>query len=172
MNYEIVQVEEKTVAGLRIRTSNSDPNMSRSIGELWGRFYQEGIYDSIPGKRNDKSIGLYTDYEMGINDAYDVMVCCEVEGSAETEVNTEFGAHAHVHAESGAHADAEVQVKTIPAGKYAKFVIQGHVQQAVAEFWTKLWAMELDRKFSSDFEEYQSGEDMDNVEIHIYIELN
>lgn len=148
MNYEIVDVEEKTVAGLRVRTSNNDPNMSRSIGELWQRFYQDGIYQSIPGKRNDKSIGLYTHYETDVNGAYDVMVCCEVESSA------------------------EIQKETIPAGKYAKFIVRGHVQQAVAEFWTKLWSMELDRKFTSDFEEYQSGGDMENAEIHIYIALN
>lgn len=206
MNYEIVHVEEKTVAGLRSRTSNSDPNMSRSIGELWQQFYQEGIYDSIPGKKNDKSIGLYTNYEMGDNDTYDVMVCCEVEGStgaevkekAEGEVGAAAGAKAGEDAEEGtvtntnentnentntnanvnAHANAKlnvnagVRVKTIPAGKYAKFIVRGHVQQAVAEFWTKLWSMELDRKFSSDFEEYQSGGDMDNAEIHIYIALN
>ncbi|MNJ51082.1 GyrI-like domain-containing protein [Paenibacillus bouchesdurhonensis] len=176
MNYEIVYVEEKTVVGLRIRTSNSDPYMSRSIGELWQRFYQEGIYDSIPGKHNDKSIGLYTDYQMGDNDAYDVIVCCEVEGSVEAEVKEEVKAETDAGTEvgrgAGADAELELEEKTIPAGKYAKFIVRGHVQQAVAEFWTKLWSMELDRKFSSDFEEYQSGGNMDNAEIHIYIALN
>ena len=39
MNYEIVHLDEKTVAGLRIRTSNSDPNMTRVIGELWQGFF-------------------------------------------------------------------------------------------------------------------------------------
>lgn len=208
MNYELVHVEEKTVAGLRIRTSNSDPKMSRSIGELWQRFYQEGIYHSIPGKRNDKSIGLYTNYEMEVNGPYDVIVCCEIEspdrllssqrpaaqhlteqgtgqgaGQASeqatvpatgqgTEQATVQGAEQGLGQPPVAQSSAEIQIETIPAGKYAKFIVQGHMQQAVAEFWTKLWSMELDRKFSSDFEEYQSGGDMDNAEIHIYIALN
>ncbi|MUG44227.1 GyrI-like domain-containing protein [Paenibacillus woosongensis] len=159
MNYEIVHVEEKTVAGLQIRTSNNDPFMSRKIGELWQRFYQDGIYQAIPGKRNDKSIGLYTHYEMDVNGAYDVIVCCEVLGAGDS-----YGKQSL--------EEAEIQIETIPAGKYAKFIVQGHMQRAVAEFWTKLWSMELDRKFSCDFEEYQSGGDMDNAEIHIYIALN
>jgi len=78
MNYELVQLQEKKVAGLRVRTSNRDPNMSSSIGTTWHRFFAEGIYQSIHDKKNDKSIGLYTNYENGVNGAYDVMVCCEV----------------------------------------------------------------------------------------------
>lgn len=159
MNYEIVYLEEKTVAGLRIRTSNSDPNMSRKIGELWQKFFEAGIFQSIPGKQNDKSIGLYTNYEMDVNHPYDVMVCCEVDADNDA-------------LSSSLSAASGVESETIAAGKYAKFVVHGHMQQAVAEFWTKLWAMNLDRKYSSDFEEYQSGGDMNHAEIHIYIALN
>lgn len=159
MNYEVVYLEEKKVAGLRIRTSNSDPNMSRSIGELWQKFFEDGIFQSIQGKQNDKSIGLYTNYEMDVNHPYDVMVCCEVETD-------------NVRLSSQLSAASVVELETIAAGKYAKFVVHGHMQQAVAEFWTKLWSMDLDRRYSSDFEEYQSGGDMDNAEIHIYIALN
>ncbi|MDP4146731.1 MAG: GyrI-like domain-containing protein [Bacillota bacterium] len=151
MNYELVQLKEKRVAGLRIRTSNSDPNMSRSIGMAWHSFFYDGIYYSIPDKKNDKSIGLYTNYESDVNGLYDVMVCCEVEDTASLPEN--------------------VQSEIIASGKYAKFIVRGHVQKAVGEFWMKLWSMDLDRKFSCDFEEYQSG-DMENAEIHIYISLN
>lgn len=60
--------------------------------------------------------------------------------------------------------------RTIPAGKYAKFIVTGNVQKAVAEFWVQLWQMELPRAFVCDFEEYQN-EEMENAEIHIYIGL-
>jgi hypothetical protein len=33
-------------------------------------------------------------------------------------------------------------------------MIHGHPQQAVGEFWMKLWSMNLDRKYSCDLEEY------------------
>ena len=126
--------------------------MTRSIGELWQEFFANGVYQSISHKQNGKSIGLYTNYESDVNGAYDVMVCCEIDIPQISRLvcNTEI----------------------IPAGKYAKFIVQGDMQKAVAEFWTKLWVMDLDRKYSCDFEEYQSGGDMNNAEIHIYISLN
>ena len=35
MNYEIVELEQKTVVGVSAITSSSDPNMSAVIGGLW-----------------------------------------------------------------------------------------------------------------------------------------
>jgi predicted transcriptional regulator YdeE len=151
MNYEVVCIEEKVVAGIAIRTSNSDPDMPRTIGKLWQRFYENGVYQSIPDKKNYKSIGLYTNYESDVNGAYDVMVCCEISKSTSLPTG--------------------IDTRKIPAGSYAKFVVCGNMQKAVADFWGKLWTMDLDRKYSSDFEEYQSDSDLDNAEIHIYIAL-
>lgn len=152
MDYEVVQLTEKQVAGLKIRTSNDDPQMIEKIGAIWQRFYGEGIEASLVGRENDKCIGLYSDYENSAGGDYDVMVGYEVA--------------------AGASQPEPVATKTIAAGKYAKFVVHGDVKQAVGDFWMKLWEMELDRKFGSDFEEYQPGEDMANAEIHLYISLN
>jgi predicted transcriptional regulator YdeE len=152
MDYELVQLEEKTVAGLKIRTSNHNPNMRRDIGELWGKFLGGGVYQSIPTKKSENTLGLYTNYESDVNGAYDMMVCCEVEATK--------GIGENIHA------------CTIPAGKYAKFIVRGDVQTAVGIFWEKLWSMDLDRKYSCDFEEYQSGSDKDHAEIHVYLSLN
>ena len=106
--------------------------------------------NNIP--ENEKCIGLYSNYENSVDGAYDVMVGCEVA--------------------AGVSQPESVEMATIAAGKYAKFIVHGDVQQAVGDFWMKLWGMELDRKFGSDFEEYQPGEDMANAEIHLYISLN
>lgn len=54
------------------------------------------------------------------------------------------------------------------AGKYAKFIVKGHMITAVAQFWQELWKMDLDRAFVCDFEEYQN-DDCENAEVHIYI---
>ena len=151
MNYEVVYLKEKIVAGITIRTSNNDPNMAKTIGETWQSFFVGGIYKSISNKENDNSIGLYTNYEDKVNGAYDLMVCCEIlKEDLPTEIN----------------------VKRIPEGKYAKFAIKGHVVKAVAECWSKIWVMDLDRKYSFDFEEYVSGYEMDYAEINIYISIN
>ncbi|MCY6959916.1 GyrI-like domain-containing protein [Clostridium brassicae] len=152
MNYEIVELNEKTVVGITTRTSNTDRNMTKLIGGLWYKFFNNGIYESISNKKNNCSIGLYSNYENNENGLYDVTVCCEVSTCENLPV--------------------DVQVKKIPAGKYAKFVVNGHVQTAVSEFWTKLWSMDLNRKYSCDFEEYQSDGDMENCEIHMYISIN
>lgn len=152
MNYEVVELKQKKVVGIMARTSNQDEKMSQIIGELWQQFYGQGIYQAIEERVNDCSIGLYSNYSDGARDAYDVTVCCEVAKDAKRPEGT--------------------VVKTIEAGKYAKFVVKGDVQKAVAEFWGKLWGMDLDRRFGSDFEEYQPGGDMQNSEIHMYISIN
>ena len=35
MNYEIVELKEKTIVGFAARTSNEDPQMGAIIGDLW-----------------------------------------------------------------------------------------------------------------------------------------
>lgn len=44
MNYEVVELEEKMVAGISARTSNDAPDAGMVIGSLWGRFFEEGIF--------------------------------------------------------------------------------------------------------------------------------
>lgn len=151
MDYEIVEIKEKIVGGITATTNNKDENMTQIIGGLWRNFFEPAIYASIPNKKNNYIIGLYSNYENGVNGSYDATVCCEISMCD----NLPDG----------------VNVKKIPSGKYAKFVVRGHMQKAVSEFWKKLWSMDLDRKFSGDFEEYQNG-DIENCEIHVYIALN
>lgn len=150
MNYEIVNLEEKKVMGLTARTNNGSPEMGAVIGGLWSRFYQEGIYEAIPNKENAKALGIYSDYAGGAMDDYNITVACEV-------------------TEGGQQPEGTV-IKTIPAGRYAKFIVKGDMRTAVAEFWTKLWSMDLPRTFVCDFEEYQD-DCMEETEIHVYIGL-
>ncbi len=51
-------------------------------------------------------------------------------------------------------------------------MIIGDVQKSVGEAWQKIWQMDLKRKYTGDFEEYQNNsEDMQQQEIHIYIAI-
>lgn len=151
MDYEIVNLKEKTVAGLTIRTKNSDPNMEKDIGGLWEKFFSQGVAASLPNKSNTNTIGLYTNYESDVSGAYDMMVCCEIDSQKDLP--------------------AGLDVKTISAGKYAKFVVHGDMK-AVGTFWMELWQMDLNRKYDCDFEEYQDCDDYNNMDIAIYISLN
>ena len=103
-------------------------------------------YAAIPGKTSDKALGIYTEYENDERGSYTFMTGCTVSG----DIPDGF------------------EVRTLPAGKYAKFVVRGNMVTAVGEFWQKLWQMPLDRTFVFDFEEYQNS-DPNNCEVHIYI---
>ena len=151
MNYEEVYLEEKTVVGIGGRTRNTDSNMPTIIGDLWKRFLEEGIYESIKHKKAHTTIGLYDCYGKVEEGAYDITVGTEVCEANEKEIK-------------------ECIIKKIPRGKYAKFVVKGHMQKAIADFWEKLWQMDLSRSYQADFEEYVSG-DIEECEIHIYIAL-
>ncbi|WP_252249070.1 GyrI-like domain-containing protein [Clostridium sp. VAP23] len=151
MNYEVVNLNEKKVVGVTARTKNCDDNMTEIIGSLWQNLYEGGVYNTIKNKSNDKAIGIYSDYESDVNSEYSVTVGCEVSDAENIGEDT--------------------IVKVIPAGKYAKFIVRGQVQQAVNNFWQELWNMKLNRNYRCDFEEYQNC-DMENAEIHIYISVD
>lgn len=78
MNYEIVNLDEKTVAGYCARTNNASPDMGQIIGGLWKKFYSDKGYPMIPNKTNSKALEIYTDYEDDEKSDYTVMVSCEV----------------------------------------------------------------------------------------------
>ena len=148
MNYEVVSLEEKIVAGVAARTSNDSPEMGKVIGGLWQKLFAEGIFMQIKDVANEKSIGLYTDYAGSQHEEYMVVVGREVK-TEEQELEN-------------------IAVTKIPAGNYAKFIVRGDVQKDVAKLWEELPKMGLARTYVCDFEEYQDG-DLEQAEIHIYI---
>lgn len=146
MNYEIVNLEEKIVVGVSAITGNDDPKMGEIIGGLWEKLYKGGINKTIKNKVNEYAIGLYSGYG---DNKYLVTAGNEV-FKAENE---------------------ELTIKKIPAGKYARFSIEGHMEKAVVQAWNEIWTMDLDRSYKADFEEYLNS-DFDNAKIDIYISLN
>ena len=152
MKYEIVELEEKVVQGIRIKTTNQDGKAMQDIGKTWQKLFAEGIYEKIQNKVNNKTIGLYTEYEGDYTRPYVFIAGVEVNQKAESY--------------------QEIASKVIPKGQYAKFVIIGDVQNSVGKAWQEIWNMNLKRKYTCDFEEYQNNsEDMQKQEIHIYIAI-
>ncbi len=147
MNYEIVNLEEKTVAGFSARTNNASPDMKKIIGGLWQKLYSpEGCF-TLKNRVNNKALGIYTDYADDEKADYTVVTACEINCG---DVPENF------------------ELRIIPAGKYARFIVKGNMVTAVQQFWKELWQMKLERNFICDFEEYQNA-DPENAEIHIYI---
>lgn len=153
MKYEIVELEERVVTGIKIKTTNKDGKSVQDIGITWQKLFADGIYEKIPNKVNGKTIGLYTEYEGDYTKPYTFIAGAEV--SQEVQIGGELGSI------------------IIPKGKYAKFIIIGDVQNSVGQAWQEIWNMDLKRKYTCDFEEYQNNlSDMQKQEIHIYIALD
>ncbi|MBP6492176.1 MAG: AraC family transcriptional regulator [Clostridia bacterium] len=145
MNYEIVNLDKKTIVGVSAVTSNEDPKMSEVIGGLWEKLYMGGVNAEIKNKINEYAIGLYSDYSNG--------KYCVTAGNEVSKAEND-----------------DLTVKTIPAGRYAKFSVHGHMEKAVAEAWGEIWTTELERSFTGDFEEYLNS-DWENADIDIYVAL-
>ncbi|MCT4598560.1 MAG: GyrI-like domain-containing protein [Vallitalea sp.] len=151
MKYEIVNLEEKVVIGKSIVTTNDNNKAMSDIGIMWNSFINEGIYSNINDKKDSKAIGLYYNYENDFTGNYSFMCCVEVNSNSDTEYET----------------------LTIPTSKYAKFTIKGHMITDVANAWSKIWNMDLNRKYTYDFEVYHNdSEDVNNQTIDIYIAIN
>ena len=63
MNYEIVELKEKTIVGFAGRTSNDDPKMGAVISGLWQKLYTPENVSGTRNRVNTYAIGLYSDYE-------------------------------------------------------------------------------------------------------------
>lgn len=151
MNYEIVTLAERIVKGIVIKTTNEGGKSVQDIGMLWKRFFQEGTMQQLTDRKNEKLIGLYTDYEGDHTKPYQFLVGAEVTNKSEQN---------------------SLVCKVIPAGKYAKFSVKGDMVTAVGAAWQEIWSLPLPRKYTADFEEYQmDSEDLTKQTIDIYIAL-
>jgi predicted transcriptional regulator YdeE len=146
---ELVELNEKLIHGLSIRTNNlveTDPT-SGQIGPLVQRFDSEVRVDYRGGAR---VYSVYFNYEAGISGDYSVLV----------------------GADRVASTSLELEQVRIPAGRYLRFAAQGTVPQIVIATWEQIWAYFADpaaayeRSFTTDFEFYPS---QSQVEIYIAI---
>ncbi|MFL5759047.1 MAG: GyrI-like domain-containing protein [Thermomicrobiales bacterium] len=148
------------VVGIATRTTNDlerDP-ATASIGQLWQRFYREGVGDQIPDRVEPSAIlGVYTDYESDHTGAYTLMLGFEVESLNEIPDG--------------------LRGITIPAADYAVFPVTGSMPDALIGKWIQIWshfdgAANGRRSFQSDIEFHrtdpQTGEA--RVEIAIAVE--
>jgi predicted transcriptional regulator YdeE len=154
MNYEIVNINKKIIAGIGTLTTNENGKAMKDIGEIWQKLIEENVFKKISRVIGKEGFALYTDYEGDYTKPYFFLAGCEVE---DIKSNIEKG----------------FSVREIPEGKYAKFTVKGNVKSAVIEVWENVWKLNLDRKYSCDFEVYHNDScDMNNQTIDIYIALN
>ena len=157
MKYEIVEIKEKTVAGLSERMRN-DKNTSKKIGKMWNKFCYEngGEIKNIKDRVNKNTMAVYFDYTNKNGFEYRNLVGCEVKKESKN-INEKF------------------TKIFIPSGKYAKFSLFGNPQTEVTNFWINFWknfgeqGEKLERTYTYDFEEYIAENNSENMKINIYI---
>lgn len=153
MDYTIVELAEKRIVGLTVRTSNNALDCAEKIGGVWQAFMSEDTAASIPDAVTEPYMcfGLYYDYAMP-DQSYTVMVGCESSGQA----------------------SGPLQELVIPAGTYAKFTVHGDCVDTVTNAWNEIWALEeltARRAWTVDFEAYPPGEKQTDIDIDLYIAL-
>lgn len=151
MNYELININEKILVGIGVKTTNENMKAVEDIGRLWEKFFANNIYASIENRIDNKTLGLYTEYEGDYTKPYMFYTCCEVKDY--TSKND------------------ELKKIVIPGGKYAKFSKIGDIKKVVGEMWQEIWMTTLDRKYDYDFEVYSYIENSEDQMVEIYISL-
>ncbi|TJZ61499.1 AraC family transcriptional regulator [Sphingobacterium olei] len=128
-----VSVEPFKVIGISVRTTNENNQAGKDIADLWDKFINEKILETIPNKLNNNVYSIYTDYESDHTKPYTTILGCEV-----------------------AILDAipEGMVgKSFIGGNYVKLSAKGDLTQGlIINKWLEIWEMDLDRLFTTDFE--------------------
>lgn len=141
------------ITGITARTTNAaefNP-LTAKIAGLWGRFFSEGLMNSLPHKLADSPVyGVYSGYESDYTGAVDVTV-----GVAVSQAST----------------DENLHCLALPAGEYLVFSATGPMPQTVLQTWGAVWQHfqtnpDLQRSYAADFEVYPGA---DSVAIHIGI---
>ena len=156
MKYEIVEIKEKTLVGLKARIKE-EKTAHDTIWNLWKDLYSEKGVKNVKDRKNGNLMGVYYNYSNENGFEYDCLTGCEIKSTI------------------GEIPEDMIKIQ-IPEGKYAKFIIMGNPEKAVGEFWNKFWEEfgkeKSDmRNYTYDFEEYIAGNDYENAEIHIYISI-
>ena len=145
------RMPEIKVVGISLRTKYEDPSVSREIGNLWQKFYEEKVFDKVPHKAQPhRIIALYTDYDKAGN-------CSLILGAQVKQYDLETMPNGMVF-------------KTVSAAHYALFSDTGALKQVVPALWKTIWEdKKLQRTFMHDFELYEAPIDMNNGTVDIYV---
>jgi len=151
---EQVRKNRFNVIGISVRTTNENGKAKKDIGALWERFSIENIASKIPSILDETVYAIYTDYEGDHTKPYTTIIGFKV-------------------ANLNLIPDGMVG-KFIEEASYSKFIAKGDLTgPAIIKQWERIWNMDLDRKYTSDFETYgEKAVDPANGEAEIYISVN
>ena len=126
------QIAAKRIVGVSARCSNEHPE---KIGELWARFFSEGVSQRAGGAG---VYSVYFDYAGDHTAPFSVLV-----GSALPEGVPLPDGLTEVH---------------IEPGTYESFDASGPRPQAILDGWRRIWDRRMPRLHHTDFEAYGPGD--------------
>ncbi|WP_343303035.1 GyrI-like domain-containing protein [Chitinophaga niabensis] len=137
--------------GLSLRTTNENGQAFQDIPALWQQFMSQNIAALIPNRTEPAIYCLYTHYELDHTKPYTVIIGCKVSTLDEIPEGLTGG--------------------TFQSGTYVRRTAKGDLQKgAVVKEWQNIWAANLPRKFTADFEVYgEKAQDPGNAEVDIFI---
>lgn len=146
-----VKIEAFKLIGISIRTTNKNGQAAKEIAALWDQFMVNDVFNVIPDKIDPSIYSLYTDYESDHTGAYTALLGCKVK-SLDTIPHGMIG-------------------KSFDGGDYVRIMAKGDLTEGlIVKEWAKIWEMDLDRRFTADFELFgEKAQDPKNAEIAFFV---
>jgi predicted transcriptional regulator YdeE len=145
-NFEI-NLPEISLIGIETRTNISS---IADVGELWQKFYVNGIQDRTPNCIDTRVFVLYSHYETDHTGNFNSLI-----GSPVTDL---------------AYIPPGMVGRLIPTQKYCVKRAEGTLPNAVIDAWKMIWHSDINRTFKYDFELYDDrAQDQNNAEVDIFI---
>jgi predicted transcriptional regulator YdeE len=149
MKAEVIDIEEFYIVGISTRTSNQNEQSKKDIDDLWFKFMDDNLIKHIPNKESNDVYCVYTDYETDHTGKYTAVLGCKV--NSLTNINTGFATVA------------------ISAGKYQVYSLKNKLSEVIGAAWQQIWASDINRKYTVDFDLYSSGADESGMKISLAI---
>jgi predicted transcriptional regulator YdeE len=151
-------MENQTIAafniiGIAVRTTNENGRSGNDIPALWEQFMSNGLLEKIPNKVSNDIYCMYTDYEKDHTKPYTTLLGCQVD-SLDILPEGMIGKH-------------------ISGGQYSKQIAKGNILEGlVFNEWLKIWASDLPRIFTADFEVYGAkAVNPNDAEVDIFVAI-
>jgi predicted transcriptional regulator YdeE len=152
MKEEIENLPAFFVAGLSVRTINSDGQAGKDIGKLWQELMQSGIADRLTDRQGNEVYCVYSAYESDHTGYYTALLGYKV-GSIEYLPDGLTGI-------------------AVSAGKYAVFSSAGNFSESIGLVWQHIWQSDLDRLYTADFDVYTLHENFDDTSFKTFVAID
>ena len=153
-----MQVKPFQVVGIIASTNNAkESGPDAIIPKLWQQFMGEDLLNKIPGRIDQSTYAVYTDYASDANSQYSIIIGAKVAPVPNPVI-----------------PDGMV-VKNIFGGRYARFTSErGPAASVAVATWKRIWAYYQSpehgkRAYQTDFEVYDQRANPNDTQVEIYI---